>query len=248
MRLGPQCSHDVLDAAFSELSLGDGAPVIESPQDVAQEEQAALERISAAEPDSSGRSSVVLMAMRKFREGIVAAGRVDAFFLQAYSFIIRFTILARHPESYHPALLYLLSRTHQARSLPKGQTDEFVSYYVLDLACRQADLATAYQIKQKYHLENPKIELVLQALVRGNWILFWKMQDRLDMYQQRLVESSENNIRGHAIKCIGQSYLSVEQSYIEKITKSPWERLRKETGVAWVLEEGSVVIKRIKRK
>lgn len=235
LRLGPQIDQDGLDTALTALSLN-------GRRDVASEEQAALKRISEVNLDFDGRLSVVLMAMRKLREGMVGIGRVDTFFSQVYRFIIRFAILARHPESYHPALLHLLGR------VPKQDIDDFIGYYVLDLACRQGDLATAYQIKQSYRFENLRIDLILKALAHGNWCSFWKIQDQMDIYQQGLAKFADAKIRGHAVKCIGKSYLSIDKSYIMAITRKSWEQLQEETGVAWGLEEGLVIIRRIKKK
>ena len=55
----------------------------------------------AANADVSGQKdlSVLIMAMRKLREGIVATKRVDDFSIQAYIFCIRLSILVKHMES-----------------------------------------------------------------------------------------------------------------------------------------------------
>ena len=57
----------------------------------------------------------VLSALRKLREGIVASKRMDEFAVQAYLFCIRLSILVKHPESYHPAILHLL---HHVTTVP----------------------------------------------------------------------------------------------------------------------------------
>ena len=59
--------------------------------------------------------SEVLSALRKLREGIVASKRKDAFAVQAYLFCIRVSVLVKHSESYHPAILHLL---HHASPVP----------------------------------------------------------------------------------------------------------------------------------
>ena len=57
----------------------------------------------------------VLSALRKLREGIVASKRMDEFAVQAYLFCIRLSVLVKHPESYHPAILHLL---HHVTTVP----------------------------------------------------------------------------------------------------------------------------------
>ena len=52
--------------------------------------------------DAERELSVVLQAMRKIREGLVASARVDDFARRVYVFIVRATILTKHMESYHP--------------------------------------------------------------------------------------------------------------------------------------------------
>ena len=60
--------------------------------------------------------SEVLSALRKLREGIVASKRRDNFAVQAYLFCIRVSVLVKHPESYHPAILHLLHHASPAPS------------------------------------------------------------------------------------------------------------------------------------
>jgi len=64
--------------------------------------------------DNSGGKdlSMLMMAMRKLREVIVASKRVDDFSIQVYIFCIRLSILSKHVESYHPAILHLLRIMH----------------------------------------------------------------------------------------------------------------------------------------
>ena len=102
--------------------------------------------------------SVLIMAMRKLREGIVASKRVDDFSIQAYIFCIRLSILLKHMESYHPAILHLLRRMHTIQPLASTELQEFVGYLVLDLACRQNDLTQAYSVRHNYGLHDSKID------------------------------------------------------------------------------------------
>ncbi len=63
----------------------------------------------------------VLGALRKLREGIVASKRADDFAVQAYLFCIRLSVLVKHPESYHPAILHLLRRMVAVSVIPQPQ-------------------------------------------------------------------------------------------------------------------------------
>ena len=108
--------------------------------------------------------STLMMAMRKLREGIVAANRIDEFSIQAYIFCIRLSILVKQMESYHPAILHLLKKMHPVLPLTATELQEFVGYLVLDLACRQNELAQAYSVRQHYRLQDSKVDAVLRAL------------------------------------------------------------------------------------
>lgn len=71
--------------------------------------------IAAATADSSGGAkskdlTVIMMALRKLREAIVASKRADDFAVQTYLFCIRLAVLVKQPESYHPAIQHLLRR------------------------------------------------------------------------------------------------------------------------------------------
>jgi len=213
---------------------------------VAEQEQATLAHVGEISEDEPRKLSVIFTAMRKLREGIVAAARADAFSLRAYLFIIRLTILVRHMESYHPALLHLLSKIHPKTPLTKSELHESVGYCILNLACRQNDLAGAFRLKHLYSYSDFNIEVILRALVHGNWFVFRKVQDRLDIYQRRLVESAGAEMGRHAIECLGRSYLTVDKAYVESTMGRSWEQLETENSVAWSLEGNLVNIKRLR--
>lgn len=192
--------------------------------------------------------SIILMAMRKVREAVVATARKDTFALRAYAFIIRATILIRHMESFHPALLHLLRHIHPIASLTAPERHEFVGYYILDLSCRQNDLATAYKMKCRYNYKDVRIGAVLKALVHGNWYAFWKAKSLMSGCQQRLLEYCEEGMIRRALECLGKSYLSVDKGFLERSAQRQWEELREKSNVDWQLEADVVTIRRIKRK
>lgn len=186
--------------------------------------------------------------MRKLREAIVASARTDDFALRAYVFIIRATILEMQMESYQPALLHLLQKIHPVNPLPASEYQEFVGYYLLDLAIRQNDLAAAYEAKHRYYYKDAKVESVLKALVRGDWNTFWKTEMVTDKYQRQLMKRGDERMRKHAMNCVGKSYLSLDKDSLEKAFNQQWEELEGKSKVGWQLEGNVVTIRKIKGK
>ena len=198
--------------------------------------------------EDSGELSMVLMAMRKLREAIIASARKDVFALQAYAFIIRATILMRHMESYHPALLHLLRNIHPVTALTASEHHEFVGLYILDLSCRQDDLAAAFKMGCRYNYQNVRVDALLKAIVHGNWYAFWKIKPLMSDHQQRLLEYSEEGMRQRALNCLGKSYLSVDRAFLERSARRSWRELEEKSNVHWQLEADVVTIRQIKRK
>ena len=188
------------------------------------------------------------MAMRKVREAIVASGRKDTFALRAYTFMFSATILMRHMESYHPALLHLLRDIHPVIPLTASEHHEFVGFYILDVSCRQNDLATAYKVRCRYNYKNVRVEAVLKALVHGDWYAFWKIKALMSEYQQRLLEYGEERMRQRALDCLGKSYLSVDRGFLERSAHGRWEELKQKSNLSWQLEADVVIIRQIKRR
>ncbi len=186
--------------------------------------------------------------MRKLREAIVASARTDMFALRVYVFVIRVTMLTGHMESYHPALLHLLRHIHPRNPLSDSELQDFIGFYILDLACRQNDLAAAYRARYLYGYRDAKVERILQALVHGDWWAYWRLEGMMDRYQQQLMKWGDDGMRKHVLKCLGQSYLTVEKTYLERTTRRTWEELKKRDGMTWQLEGQTVTIRKIKRK
>ncbi|KAG6040429.1 hypothetical protein E4U41_000559 [Claviceps citrina] len=190
--------------------------------------------------------SDVLAALRKLREGIVASKRVDDFAAQVYLFCIRISILAKQPESYHPAILYLLRTIHPRHSLTFSESAEVAGYLVLDAVCRRKQPAEAMAICRQYRLQHTKVEAVLYAVIHKNYVVFRRMQRELDGHQVRLMEWADRDIRIHTLKCMGRAYHSVGLAFLETITASDWKSLTRDDDVGWELEEDKVVIRRLK--
>lgn len=190
--------------------------------------------------------SVLIMAMRKLREGIVASKRIDNFSIQAYIFCIRLAILLKHYESYHPAILYLLRNMHTFHPLSTVELQEFTGYLVLDLACRQQDFAQAYATRHAYNLRDSKVDATLGALVHDDYHMFWKIKRSVDGYKAKLMEFAESGMRMHALKCLGRSYLTIDIGSLERLTNTTWLDLKHQHDVGWELEGIKVIIRRPK--
>lgn len=235
----PKVRADDVDKAFASLSL-----------DRASDSGAGTATVvSNQQPVHSERElSTIMQAMRKLREALVASARLDAFARDAYVFIIRATILVKHMESYHPALLHLLSRIRPAITLPASELHEFLGYYILDLACRQADMGSAFAVRFRYAYSDERVDLVLKALAHGNWWVFWRMRDEVNEYQRRLIEGAEDQMRKHALACLGRSYLEADKAFVEKASDRDWENLKRVDKVDWELNSEVVMIRRAQRK
>lgn len=237
-RFGRLSRVNEIDTAFASLSL-DGAS--------GSGERVAAPWSGQTPVQTERELSTIIQAMRKLREGILASGRLDVFARGVYVFIIRATILAKHMESYHPALLHLLYRIHPATPLATSDLHEFVSYYILDLGCRQADLGAAFAVRYRLGYVDERVEMVLKALLHGDWWLFWRMRDRMDEYQKRLMEWADHRVRKHALNCLGKAYLKVDVEYAEEACNRAWGDLKKVDKVEWELDRHVVMIRRVKR-
>ncbi|KAI3332273.1 hypothetical protein HD806DRAFT_519048 [Xylariaceae sp. AK1471] len=204
-------------------------------------------KAAASRPDSSKALSDVLSALRKLREGIVASMRTDDFAIQAYLFCIRLCVLAKHPESYHPAILHLLRRIQPVHSMTTVELNEVISYLVLDTACRRNNLGEAFELRHRYRLKDSKVDAVLDALTHDNYIKFKRLKQRVDGHRARLLEYAEEAMRRHLLKCFGRTYLSVDLSFLENCADSSWVRLTAEDGVGWELDGTKVIIRKAKR-
>ena len=196
----------------------------------------------------SNEVSTVLMAMRKIREAIVASSRIDAFASLAYKFIIRATVPLKHMESYHPALLHLLYKLHPVTPLADADYHEFLRFYILDLACRQDDLAAAYEAKCQFKYRDNQIEAVLKALAHGNWYIFWALQKVVSRREASLMEWAESRMRTHALKCLGKAYLTVDRTYLQKSMQQDWGKLEEKDRLGWQVDGDVVQIRKMTRK
>lgn len=202
-------------------------------------------------PSDAARSSDlpnILLAMRKLREGILGSRRRDHFAQRTYMFIIHTSILSKSWESYLPALQYLLGTIHKYTPLSVPEQQEFSSYHILDLACRQNELLDAFAARLTFKNRDRRVATVLQAIVHDDWVKYWRTRRAVDGYQRAILEFAVDRMRLHALKCLGRGYLSADKAYVERSGDQSWEELVKD-GVGWQLQEtGSVIIKKPKSK
>lgn len=220
-------SGETLEAAFTNLSLANDTTPSAKPQQP---------------PLETPELPILLMAMRKLREALVSCHRTDAFSQRAYTFIIRASILCRHLESYHPALLYLLHHIHPCTPLSRPEQQEFASYLILDLACRQGELVEAFRLRRVYAIRDRKVDAVLKALVHDDWCLFWRTRRSVDGYQRCLMGWAEQGVRLHALKCLGRAYMMADRGFVERSADRAWEDLVERDKVGWLLQENGVVV------
>ncbi|KAL0936219.1 uncharacterized protein CTRU02_208434 [Colletotrichum truncatum] len=205
-------------------------------------------RLPPDDPANTKGLSDVMMALRKLREGIVASKRIDDFAIQVYLFNIRLSVLIKHPESYHPAILHVLRTIHPAQNLTSVELQEVLSYLVLDAACRRQDLAEAYAIRRRYGLKDAKVDAVLAALAHDNFVAFRKVQRSVDGHRAKLLEFAEGEMRTHVLKCFGRTYLGVDKEWLERCAGESWEVLVRDRGVGWELDGTRVVIRKVRAK
>ncbi|KAI0172160.1 hypothetical protein GGR52DRAFT_549279 [Hypoxylon sp. FL1284] len=202
----------------------------------------------ATVPGNTKGLSDVLSALRKLREGIVASKRADDFAVQAYLFCIRLSVLVKHPESYHPAMLHLLRRIEPRHAMTSVERGEVVGYLVLDTACRRNDLAGAFAARRRYRLRDARVDAVLAALAHDDYVAFGRLRSRVDGHRAKLLEYAEDGVRRHALKCFGRAYLAVDLAFLERCAGSDWASLRAEDGVGWELDGAKVVIRKVKAR
>ncbi|RYC60874.1 hypothetical protein CHU98_g5338 [Xylaria longipes] len=198
--------------------------------------------------DNSKALTDVLSALRKLREGIVASKRTDDFAIQAYLFCIRLSVLVKHPESYHPAILHLLRWMQPLHTMTTVELNEVTSYLVLDTACRRNNLGEAFALRHQYRLKDSKVDAVLDALTHDNYVEFKRLRQRVDGHRAKLLEFAEESMRRHLLKCFGRTYLNVDLPFLETCADSSWARLTAEDGVGWELDGSKVVIRKVKAR
>ncbi|KAL9620185.1 MAG: hypothetical protein Q9160_005300 [Pyrenula sp. 1 TL-2023] len=214
---------------------------------------------STSTPLPSSELSTILLALRKLREALLASSTSPLFSQRVHVFSIRLSILALHPPSYYPSLLHLLFTLHRPHHpLPTSELSELTTYLILDLACRQREFATAYALRAHsrslFAYQNRNVDAVLDAVVRDNWVAFWRVRRKVDGYTRAVMGWAMEPMRRTALKAIGRSYLACPVGWVLESTSGgemEWEELVRRENVGWIREgEGGerVVIRKIKPK
>ena len=198
-------------------------------------------KLGLAAPDLPGQ---VTLAMRKLREAIVASKRIDTFAEEVYKFIIRTTIMVKNMEAYHPALLYLLKTLHLRRPLSSIEFKEFSSYLVLDVACRQNDLNAAYATRSRFKLDDFRVENILHALARNDWVSFWKSRGCATVHQAKLLSWAEDRVRQHVSACLVKSYITAEPDFVKRSIGMTWREWCSVAGLAWQADGSNISLRR----
>jgi hypothetical protein len=239
---------ETLEAAFQSIALDDkalGSCTTSTTRPNTPADNSTVKGQQTLEQQQQPQEmATILMAMRKLREALVSSQRVDAFALRVYTFQIRASILCRHLETYHPALLYLLHRIHPNTPLSRPELQEFVTYLILDVVCRQGEFNEAFALRRKYGIKVKRVDDVIKALVCDDWVLFWRTRRAVDGYQRVLMGWADEGVRLHALKCLGKSYMMVDKGFVERSAEREWRVLVDKDKVGWVLRDDGVVVVR----
>lgn len=244
------------DSGNNPLELKKGSqskPSVGKETSTVQEDETELEeppefKIAKSDQEKIRILADVVLACRKLREAIVATKRADDFAIQFYLFCIRTTILAGHPESYHPALLHLLRYIRIYQTMTRTEVDETATFLILDAACRRKDLNEAYALRREFRVRNQWLNLALNAMVHNNFAVFFKIKSKADGYQDKLLEFAEDEMRMHMLKCFGRTYFSIDLEYLEHASGRSWQELKEKDGVGWELDGDRVTIRRVRAK
>lgn len=247
-----------LDAAFASLPTSASNDATSNPP--AALPSSTRSPANKGVPPPSSELSTLLLSLRKLREATLAtASRTPIEFIQrVHIFSIRLSIRAQHPPSYFPSLRYSLDKLHsRSHPLPDSELKDIVSYLILDYACRQDDMVSAFELRARarkdYGFSDKKVDQALGALMHDNWIVFWRVRKTVDSYTQAVMDWAVDRVRRHALKAVGSAYLNAHVSWIvggctghdESWT---WEKLVDVEKLGWEKEGEKIVIRRPKTR
>lgn len=208
---------------------------------------------------SANELSNILLALRKLREALLATSGTapsPVFSQRVHVFCIRLAILACHPPSYHPPLLHLLFVLNTERyPLPATELSEMTSYLVLDMACRQGEMASAYSLRSQSKLrqsyDSRVVDGILSAVVTQNWVSFWRVRQTVDGYFRALMQWSVPELRRNTLKALGRAYMTCDLDWVLQSAaggEMAWDELASKEKIGWVLEGSKVIIRKPKAK
>lgn len=206
-------------------------------------------------PPASSELSVILLSLRKLREAITATVKTTpaALTMDVFIFCVRTALLAAHPPSYFPALRFLVEDLKPRNNAPHAASmHEFVTYLILDYACRQGELGRALQLldraKETIAYRNDLVDRTISALIHDDWVTFWRIKSRGNGYIRCLMDWSTDSMQLRALGAIGKAYVSVDIDFLIKSCTGEengctWEELVKKHDLGWGRQNGKVVIK-----
>ena len=252
------CAHHVndLDAAMTSLPTNPSSDATRNPP---SGPSSTNKTGVGAGPSTSVELSTCLLALRKLREAILATASTTppSFAQKVHVCSVRISIFAQHPPSYFPSLRYLLGPLHSSlHPLPDSELKEFTAYLILDYACRQGDMVSAFELRAhartRYDFQLKHVDRTLAALMQGNWVVFWKVRNTVDSYMRTVMNWAADRMRRQALKAVGSAYLNVEAGWVlEGCTGEnnwTWEKLVEVERIGWQKEGDKIIIKRPKRK
>lgn len=253
--------HDKnLDAAMASLPTGPSSDATRNPPISGRPATAAKGPNNPSPgPSAATELSNLLLALRKLREAVISSdSRTPVDFSQrVYVFSVRVAILAQHPPSYVPSLHHLIDTLHKSSyPLPESELREFITYLILDYACREDNMIAAFELRARarrlYGFQSKTVDRLLSALLQDNWVVFWKVRNGVDSYMRNVINWAGDRVRRQALKAVGSAYLNVEASWVlEGCTGEKdwtWERLVETEKIGWEKEGEKIIIKRPKRK
>jgi hypothetical protein len=142
-----------------------------------------------------------------------------------------------------------------SHSIPEAK--ELVTYMILDYACRQEDMAAAFELRARTRKElgfqSQTVDKVLTALIHSNWVIFWQIHNSVDSHVRAVMNWAVDRVRRHALKAVGSAYLNVHISWVlggctGDDRSWTWEKLAEKEKLRWEREGDKIIIKRPKQR
>ena len=230
----------------------------------------------APETNDQAQFDVLLQAMRKVREALVATRRTDGFARRVYLYIVRVAVSLPEYEAYHPVLLLVFRTPRLLEVFSDDEREELARYSVLDLAGRQDAIREAWEFAWRRGLfkrrlqppdravktsnphnddRNTILKQVLRSAVRNNLLEFHAKRQLLLPGEQKLLEPLERRLTKNASACLTRAYFAVDLDFAERVLnhrfsadspKRDWASATHTQG--WKLEDERVVFRTPKAK
>lgn len=139
--------------------------------------------------------------------------------------------------------------------LPISELSEMTTYLILDLACRQQEITSAFSMRSISRLhrgyESRIVDEIVGAVVTNNWVAFWRVRRKVDGYVRALMQWTVPSLRRNSLKALGRAYLSCDLEWILQSAagaEMTWEELVEKENIGWILEGAKVIIRKPKPK